>query len=567
MTKKIFRGILISSVITLLLSLVFIIGVQYGIYRESGYSALQSKAYLISPSAEANDLQKYSSAKERITLINEKGEVLYDNKAVAAEMENHLSREEIKEALSTGTGYSVRHSETLGVNSCYYAIKLESGNILRVADETLSVGAVVVELLPPIAAIALLAFVLALVLASAISKRILKPINEIDLDGPLEDTAYEELTPFISKISAQRRKIGHQIEELKNRRSEFEIIAENMSEGLLLTDTKGHILTHNSGIRRFFGVTDDINGQNILTINRSEVFREVFENIKESRHYESTVTLGGRCYQVTANPVFDGNNTPCGAVILVVDVTEKEKREKLRREFTANVSHELKTPLTSILGISDMLKNGIVAPDDIKDFGADINKEAGRLLNLVNDIIKLSELDEGAVGETETVDLLKTANEVASSLTKTAEKQGVTLRVEGESTEITAGESLVFEMIYNLCDNAVKYNKENGLVTVTVGNNGAPFVSVKDTGIGIAPEHTERIFERFYRVDKGRSRLGGGTGLGLSIVKHIAASFGGKITLQSTLGEGTEITVTFKASQASREGDRVSGGGIQIVFL
>ena len=551
MTKKIFRGILISSAITLLLSLVFIIGVQYGIYRESGYSALQSKAYLISLSADGEGLQKYSSAKERITLINEKGEVLYDNKAAADEMENHLSREEIKEALSTGTGYSVRHSETLGINSCYYAVKLKNGNILRVADEALTVGAVTLRLLPPIAAIALLAFVLALVLASAISKRILKPINQIDLDGPLEDTAYEELTPFISKISAQQRKINYQIAELKSRRREFEIIAENMSEGLLLTDTKGHILTHNSSIRRFFGVTDDINGQNILTVNRSEVFREVFGNIKESRHYESTVTLGGRCCQVTANPVFDGENTPCGAVILVIDVTEKEKREKLRREFTANVSHELKTPLTSILGISDMLKNGIVAPDDIKGFGADINKEAERLLNLVNDIIKLSELDEGAVGESEKVDLYKTANEVVNSLAKIAEQRGVTLTVTGESAEITAEEALVFEMIYKLCDNAVKYNKEKGLVTVNVGNNeGAPFVSVKDTGLGIAPEHIERVFERFYRVDKGRSKQSGGTGLGLSIVKHIAASFGGEIALKSTLGEGTEIIVTFKASLA-----------------
>ena len=551
MTKKIFRGILISSAITLLLSLVFIIGVQYGIYRESGYSALQSKAYLISLSADGEGLQKYSSAKERITLINEKGEVLYDNKAAADEMENHLSREEIKEALSTGTGYSVRHSETLGINSCYYAVKLKNGNILRVADEALTVGAVTLRLLPPIAAIALLAFVLALVLASAISKRILKPINQIDLDGPLKDTAYEELTPFISKISAQQRKINYQIAELKSRRREFEIIAENMSEGLLLSDTKGHILTHNSSIRRFFGVTDDINGQNILTVNRSEVFREVFGNIKESRHYESTVTLGGRCCQVTANPVFDGENTPCGAVILVIDVTEKEKREKLRREFTANVSHELKTPLTSILGISDMLKNGIVAPDDIKGFGADINKEAERLLNLVNDIIKLSELDEGAVGESEKVDLYKTANEVVNSLAKIAEQRGVTLTVTGESAEITAEEALVFEMIYNLCDNAVKYNKEKGLVTVNVGNNeGAPFVSVKDTGLGIAPEHIERVFERFYRVDKGRSKQSGGTGLGLSIVKHIAASFGGEIALKSTLGEGTEIIVTFKASLA-----------------
>lgn len=551
MTKKIFRGILLSSILTMLLSLVFIIGVQYQIYVDSRYSALQSKAYLISLAAEENDLQKYSSAAERITVVDASGYVLYDNKATAAAMENHAGREEVKEASDNGTGYAVRHSETLGINSCYYAVKLQNGNILRVADESLSVGAVVIELLPPIAAIALLAFVLALVLASVISKKILKPINETDLDSPEPLSGYDELAPFVSKINSQRRKINHQIAELRERRREFDTIAENMSEGLLLTDTKGHILTHNSSIRRFFGVKENINGQNILTLNRSEVFREIFENIRESRHYENTISLSGMCCEVTANPVFDESGAPCGAVILVIDVTEKEKREKLRREFTANVSHELKTPLTTILGISDMLKNGIVAPDDIKDFAQDINKEAERLIVLVNDIIKLSELDEGGTKETERVDLLKTAKEVVSRLAPIAEKNGISLTVSGESAEIQAGESLIFEMLYNLCDNAIKYNKENGSVTVRVGyKDGAPFTAVRDTGIGIAPEHTERVFERFYRVDKSRSKQSGGTGLGLSIVKHIAASFGGKVTLTSTLGEGTEITVTFKASLA-----------------
>ncbi len=546
MTKKIFRGILFSSILTMLASLVFIIGVQYQIYVDSRYSSLQSKAYLISLSTNEAELQKFSSAEERITLIDRNGSVIFDNKADAAKMENHAGREEVKEALKDGTGYAVRQSETLGISSCYYAVKLQNGNILRVADTELSAGAVILQLLPPIAAIVLLAFVLALVLASVISKKILKPINSVDLDSPETLGGYDELAPFVTKINSQRRRINRQIAELSRSRREFEAIAENMSEGLLLTDTKGHILTHNSSVKRFFGVQDDINGQNILTVNRSEVFREVFDNIREGRHYENTIILGGMCYEVTANPVFDENNTPCGAVILVVDVTEKEKREKLRREFTANVSHELKTPLTSILGISDMLKNGIVAADDIKDFGADINKEAERLISLVNDIIKLSELDEGKAHDTEKVDLLKSANEVASRLCPIAEKRGVSLAVAGESSEIQASESLIFEMIYNLCDNAIKYNKDNGSVTVTAGyKDGAPFVSVKDTGIGISPEHAERVFERFYRVDKSRSKQSGGTGLGLSIVKHIAASFGGKVTLTSTLGEGTEITVTF----------------------
>ncbi len=546
MTKKIFRGILITSIITMLACLVFIIGVQYQIYIESRYTELESKANIISISADEAELKKYSSIKERITLIDNNGNVLYDNKAVALAMENHAQREEFKEALKDGHGYAVRHSETLGVNTCYYAVLLENGNVLRVSGTSLTVGAVIIELLPPIAAIAVLAFVLALVLASVISKRILKPINEINLDETVIDETYEELAPFVSKINLQKRKIDRQIAELSRSRREFETIAENMSEGLLLTDIKGYILTHNSSIKKFFGVHEDINGKNILTLNRSETFREVFVNIEESRRFENVIKLNGMYYEVTANPVFDEKGKPCGAVILVIDITEKEKREKLRREFTANVSHELKTPLTSILGISDMLKNGMVNPDDVKGFADDINKEASRLINLVNDIIKLSELDEGNIGETETVDFLSIAVEVAKRLSPVAEKHGITLSVSGENAEITASESLIFEMIYNLCDNAIKYNKENGSVTVTVGKkDGAPFVSVKDTGIGIAPEYTERIFERFYRVDKSRSKQSGGTGLGLSIVKHIAASLNGKIAIDSKLGEGTEITVFF----------------------
>ena len=316
----------------------------------------------------------------------------------------------------------------------------------------------------------------------------------------------------------------------------------------MLTDIKGNILTHNKGIEKFFGVGEDINGKNILTLNRSEVFREIFSDITEKRRGEDILSLNGRYYDMTANPVYDEDGTPCGAVILAVDITEKEKREKLRREFTANVSHELKTPLTSISGISDMLMNGIVAPEDIKGFAGDINKESARLITLVNDIIKLSELDEGAYStETdEKVDLLKTAAVVKERLEAIAAKKNVKIAVTGEDAEITGGESLVFEMLYNLCDNAVKYNKENGNVTVSVGTSeGAPFVTVKDTGIGIPPEYTDRIFERFFRVDKSRSKESGGTGLGLSIVKHIAMSLGADIRVESTVGKGTEITVTF----------------------
>ncbi len=548
MTKRIYRGILLSSVITMLACLIFTIGIQYQMYDESTKDSLKDKAYIISLNSESGDLSKYADAKERITLITSSGNVLFDNKAIADKMENHLSRKEVTEALDSGEGYAVRRSETLGSKSCYYALKLKNGNILRISDDSLTVWTVLINLLPAICAIAIMTLVLSSVLAAVISKKILKPLNSIDLENPDAQNVYDELIPFINKINMQNRKIDRQIARLTRSRREFDIITENMSEGLVLTDIKGNILTHNKGIEKFFGVGEDINGKNILTLNRSDVFREIFSDITEKRRGEDILSLNGRYYDMTANPVYDEDGTPCGAVILAVDITEKEKREKLRREFTANVSHELKTPLTSISGISDMLMNGIVAPEDIKGFAGDINKESARLITLVNDIIKLSELDEGAYStETdEKVDLLKTAAEVKERLEKIAAKKNVKIAVTGEDAEITGGESLVFEMIYNLCDNAVKYNKENGNVTVSVGRSeGAPFVTVKDTGIGIPPEYTDRIFERFFRVDKSRSKESGGTGLGLSIVKHIAMSLGADIRVESAVGKGTEITVTF----------------------
>lgn len=548
MTKRIYRGILLSSVITMLACLIFTIGIQYQMYDESTKDSLKDKAYIISLNSESGDLSEYADAKERITLITSSGNVLFDNKAIADKMENHLSRKEVKEALDSGEGYAVRRSETLGSKSCYYALKLKNGNILRISDDSLTVWTVLINLLPAICAIAIMTLVLSSVLAAVISKKILKPLNSIDLENPDAQNVYDELIPFINKINMQNRKIDRQIARLTRSRREFDIITENMSEGLVLTDIKGNILTHNKGIEKFFGVEEDINGKNILTLNRSEVFREIFSDITEKRRGEDILSLNGRYYDMTANPVYDEDGTPCGAVILAVDITEKEKREKLRREFTANVSHELKTPLTSISGISDMLMNGIVAPEDIKGFAGDINKESARLITLVNDIIKLSELDEGAysTGTDEKVDLLKTAAEVKERLEAIAAKKNVKIAVTGEDAEITGGESLVFEMLYNLCDNAVKYNKENGNVTVSVGRSeGAPFVTVKDTGIGIPPEYTDRIFERFFRVDKSRSKESGGTGLGLSIVKHIAMSLGADIRVESAVGKGTEITVTF----------------------
>lgn len=548
MTKKINRGILFSSVLTLAACLVFFVGVQYQMYDDTLKSSLESKAEIISRNADESELKTYNGIKERVTLISSDGKVLFDNKARASEMGNHAKRKEVKNALKNGEGYDIRRSETLGVKTCYYALKLKDGNILRVSEDAMSLLAVISGLFPAICAIAVMTVILAAVLADIISKKIVKPINNMNLDTPEYNDAYDELSPFITKINDQNKKIRRQIAELKRSRLEFDTIAENMTEGLCLTDKKGNVIMHNSGFEKIFGSDSDIDGNNILTFCRDESFRKTLENIRENEKSDSLLTVGGKNYEITANPVFDENGTACGAAVLVVDVTEKEKREKLRREFTANVSHELKTPLTSILGISDMMKNGIVKEEDIKGFAADINTEAARLITLVNDIIKLSQLDEEQENpeDAETVDLNEISEEVIKSLTPVAEKKQIKLKLTGVKAEIQGGRSLIFEMIYNLCDNAVKYNRDGESAEIITGTeNGKPFITVKDTGIGIPKDKTDRIFERFYRVDKSRSKSSGGTGLGLSIVKHIALSLGGEISVSSELDKGTEIKIVF----------------------
>ena len=548
MTKKINRGILFSSVLTLAACLVFFVGVQYQMYDDTLKSSLESKAEIISRNADESELKTYNGIKERVTLISSDGKVLFDNKARTSEMGNHAKRKEVKNALKNGEGYDIRRSETLGVKTCYYALKLKDGNILRVSEDAMSLLAVISGLFPAICAIAVMTVILAAVLADIISKKIVKPINNMNLDTPEYNDTYDELSPFITKINDQNKKIRRQIAELKRSRLEFDTIAENMTEGLCLTDKKGNVIMHNSGFEKIFGSDSDIDGNNILTFCRDESFRKTLENIRENEKSDSLLTVGGKNYEITANPVFDENGTACGAAVLVVDVTEKEKREKLRREFTANVSHELKTPLTSILGISDMMKNGIVKEEDIKGFAADINTEAARLITLVNDIIKLSQLDEEQENpeDAETVDLNEISEEVIKSLTPVAEKKQIKLKLTGVKAEIQGGRSLIFEMIYNLCDNAVKYNRDGGGAEIITGTeNGKPFITVKDTGIGIPKDKTDRIFERFYRVDKSRSKSSGGTGLGLSIVKHIALSLGGEISVSSELDKGTEIKIVF----------------------
>ncbi len=549
MTKKIFKSILATALITMLACLVFIIGVQYDFYDNSQKNAIENESYIISQALNNGvDVQAFKEYAERITLISRDGTVLFDNKIDAKALENHSSRKEIEEAIEKGNGSAARFSETLSQHTYYYAIKLENGNILRIGAESASILTVLLRLLSPICAIILLTAAIALTFATLASKSILKPINSINPETPESGECYEELSPLIKKLRYQNRKIEKQISQLTKSRKEFEIISENMNEGMLLTDMNGVVLTHNSGAKAIIGKTENIDGKNLLALNSNELFHSIFKSIVSANRCELSYTENSKHYEITVNPVLDDISTPCGAVVLMIDVTEKQEREKLRREFTANVSHELKTPLTSILGFSDILKEGIVAPEDVRGFGNDINRETKRLISLVNDIIKLSRLDEGAAEtDSQQIDLKEIALEVSAKLGNIAKNQNITVSAEGESAIINAPYSLIFEMIYNLCDNAVKYNRQNGSVTLITGiKDNIPFISVKDTGIGIPEEHHTRIFERFYRVDKSRSNMGGGTGLGLSIVKHIAMVTGGEISLQSIPHIGTEITVSYK---------------------
>ena len=549
MTKRIFRGIFFVSIITMLLSIVFIIGVQYQFYSESQLSSLKNEAYYISNIIDDNSeyLESIKKSEDRITLIDSDGTVLFDNRYDVSLMQNHSDRKEIKEAMENGSGYSVRFSETLSRKTCYYALKLDDGNVLRLSNSRASIFSTVMTLLSPLCAIIIASVILSYVLASIISKKLLKPINEMDIEKPIIEESYEELSPIIRKINAQNRKIRAQISALTQSQREFEIISDNMSEGLILTDKNGRILTHNKSVEQIFSVTENPDGENILELNRSESFREIFTSLRDGKRVDTTTETDGKIYEITLNPVFNDDGSLCGSVILIIDITEKENRERLRREFTANVSHELKTPLTSIYGISDMLKSGMVEKEDIKGFASDINKESERLITLVDDIIELSKLDEGTLQYDNTeVNLGETATEVCRSLSVAAEQKNVTVNMDLGNAVINAPYNLIFEMIYNLCDNAIKYNKDSGTVTVKTGTaDGKPFVTVSDTGIGIPSADISRIYERFYRVDKSHSKKIGGTGLGLSIVKHIASLTGGTISTESKAGAGTTITVQF----------------------
>ncbi len=555
MTRKIFGGIIMVSVVTLLLSFVLNIAVMYGYFDKQIQKELKSEALYIEAAIEDEDisnedyLEHVRNTDNRITWIAADGTVLYDNQSDTAKMDNHRNREEVKEALKEGEGHANRKSHTISQRTIYYAKQMEDGTILRIASEQSSILALLAGMVKPGIVIFFAAAVLAGLLASRVSKYIIHPINEMNLAKPDEMETYEELTPFLHKISRQNKVIEEQMEDLKRKQKEFNVITENMQEGFLLIDKNTEVLSYNSSALKLLGIAKPEENQTVLALNRSENFRTAVEQALEGVHNEQIMQTDNACYYIYANPVRHHGEVS-GVVIVILDATEKEMRNQLRREFTSNVSHELKTPLTSIYGVADMLAAGIVKAEDVPAFAGDIFKECKRMLHLIEDIIRLSQLDEQSISEEkELVDLYELSKSVKKSLSILAEERNINLQVVGETVKVLGVPTMLEEIIYNLCENAIKYNKPNGSVTVMISReNEMAKIQVKDTGIGIPAEDVERVFERFYRVDKSHSKRIGGTGLGLSIVKHAVWYHDGIIRVASVEGEGTTMTVTMKAN-------------------
>lgn len=548
MTKRIFRSIVFVAASVLLASLVIILSCFYDYFGRLQKQEMKDELYLVSAAVEQGDteyLKGLSSEHFRLTLIAADGSVVYDTAADSESLENHGDREEIKQAFEYGEGESARYSSTLLEKTIYCAKRLSDGRVLRISISRATAGAIAIGMVSPIIAVGIGALILSGILASRLSKRIVEPLNKLDLEHPLDNDSYEELSPLLSRINKQRAQITEQLSELHRRTDEFEQITGNMKEGLVLIDKGENVVSMNPAAKEIFSVTEDCTGKSFITVDRSRKLNAAIKSAFESGHGEIHMEKSGLTYQLDISRI-DSEGSAFGAVILAFDITEHENAEKVRREFTANVSHELKTPLQGIIGSAELIENGMVKQEDMPRFVGHIRTEAQRLVNLVNDIIRLSQLDEGVSLPKEKVDLLAVATEALNDLAPAAAEKSVALSVEGESVFVSGVRRLLYEVIYNLGENAVKYNVENGSVLVSVAaKDNSAVLTVSDSGIGIAPEHQSRIFERFYRVDKSHSKASGGTGLGLSIVKHAVLQQNGKIELESELGKGTTVRVTF----------------------
>ena len=547
MTKKIFRSIFIVAVSVLLAAIVIIMGVMYDYFLSVERNQLRTELTLAAQAVESNGLeylQQVSPDGCRLTWIDQDGAVLFDTQTDAGAMENHAQREEVQQAFQTGEGESSRYSSTLTEKTLYRAVRLSDGTVLRISTSLYSVPVLLLGMLQPICIIFILALVLSIVLARGISRRIVHPLENINFEQPLENNTYEELAPVLTHMEQQRRQIRQQYTELKLRQDEFNVITGGLKEGLVLLNDAGNVVSINPAARRFFQVGNDCVGKDFLTLDRNPELSRAIREAEQSGKSELQLSRDGHEYQFNISRVESGEEAR-GVAILIFDVTDRLLAEQSRREFTANVSHELKTPLQTIMGSAELLENDMVKPEDRPRFIAHIRSEAARLVTLINDIIRLSQLDENTELPWEMVDLGQAAQAEAEALAQAAEEKHVRLTVCG-SARLYAVSQLVHEILYNLCDNAIKYNVTGGSVDVRISETDwAVTVSVADTGVGIPPEHQQRIFERFYRVDKSHSKASGGTGLGLSIVKHAVQYLGGVIRVESTPGAGSTFTVTF----------------------
>ena len=544
MTKRIFRSVAAIAAAVLLLTMAVILGVLYSYFSEVQWDRLESELALSKIGFEASGedyLSQIHSSSFRITWISSDGKVLFDTQADHSDMDNHSDREEIHEALTYGKGASERYSSTLTEKMLYSAVKLSDGTVLRIAAAQDSVLALLLDVLFPILLILVAAFTTSLLLAKAMARKIVEPLNDLDLDSPTECNTYEELSPLLHRIEKQNLQIQTQIAQLREKTDQFEQTIASMSESLVLLDKEGKILSINPAATKLFETSRACVGLEFLVIDRSPAMQEGILKALSGQHASFSICKHGMDYQVGISPI-ESEGKLLGVVILAFDITDQVNAQRNRQEFTANVSHELKTPLQSILNSGQLLQNGLVKPEDTVKFTGYICSEAERLLQLINDVIRLSQLDESGDYPKESVDLYQVSSQVLQSLLPSADKRSITVELHGENTVISGIRQLAYELIYNLCDNAIRYNKDGGKVIVTVSKDS---VSVQDSGIGIPMEHQSRIFERFYRVDKSHSRETGGTGLGLSIVKHAAQRLGAKIHLESKLGIGTTIYVQF----------------------
>ncbi len=548
MVNKIFRSTMLVAVISILCALAVVMGVLYNHFTIVQIDQLKDELSLAVTATEQYGnafLENVESSRFRITWIGADGTVLYDTQANQNTMANHASREEVREALATGAGSSIRYSDTLTGRTLYEAARLQDGTILRISCSQASAFSLLIGMIYPIIFIALISILLSALLSNYAAKRIVEPLNQLDLERPLQTKVYEEITPLLKRINHQHLQIAAHMEALTQKTDEFEQITDNMQEGLVLINKEGTILSINRAAMELFHGDERTVGRQFLRLDTSPEMRSAVNAALDRGHGQLRARRNGRDYQFDLNRIASKGNI-VGAAILAFDITQIISAEQNRREFSANVSHELKTPLQSIIGSAELLENGLVKPEDTQRFVGHIRKEAVRLVTLIEDIIRLSQLDEGAALPCESIDLMSVAQEAAAVLEDSAKSHKVTLTVCGEAVYLDGVRRLIYEIIYNLCDNAIKYNKPGGSVSVILGRTGIhPTLQVTDTGIGIAREDQNRIFERFYRVDKSHSKQSGGTGLGLSIVKHAVAYHNGSITLDSTPGEGTTITVTF----------------------